>query len=154
MATIRKRSDRYHAQIRKTGYNALTKTFSSLTTAKRWVSATEADRERNLHVVIPDNIILGELLSRHDDEVSMKIKKEAQEETKKEIVIKIRYFYNKNNFLRIHEGASVNEALDAIGIPKDDEIGLISLNGTSVAKNFTKLAEGDQITIFPVMYGG
>ena len=54
MATIRKRSGKYHAQIRKTGYQTLTKTFSSLTTAKRWASATEADMERNLHIVIPD----------------------------------------------------------------------------------------------------
>ena len=70
MATIRKRSGRYHAQIRKMGYNALTKSFSSLTTAKRWASTTEADMERNLHVVIPDNTTVGELLDRYEEEVS------------------------------------------------------------------------------------
>ncbi len=70
MATIRKRSGKYHAQIRKTGYQTLTKTFSSLTTAKRWASATEADMERNLHVVIPDNTTVGELLDRYEEEVS------------------------------------------------------------------------------------
>ena len=70
MATIRKRSGKYHAQIRKTGYNALTKTFSSLTTAKRWASSTEADMERNLHVVLPDNTTIGELLDRYEEEVS------------------------------------------------------------------------------------
>mgnify|MGYP003997946175 FL=1 len=70
MATIRKRSGKYHAQIRKTGYQTLTKTFSSLTTAKRWASTTEADMERHLHVVIPDNTLLGELLDRYEDEVS------------------------------------------------------------------------------------
>ena len=70
MATIRKRSGKYHAQIRKTGYNALTKSFSSLTTAKRWASATEADMERNLHVLIPDNTTIGELLDRYEKEIS------------------------------------------------------------------------------------
>ncbi len=70
MATIRKRSGKYHAQIRKTGYQTLTKTFSSLTTAKRWASATEADMERSLHVVIPDNTTIGELLGRYEEEVS------------------------------------------------------------------------------------
>ena len=70
MATIRKRSGKYHAQIRKTGYNALTKSFSSLTTAKRWASATEADMERNLHVFIPDNTTIGELLDRYEKEIS------------------------------------------------------------------------------------
>jgi len=56
MATIREKSGKYHAQIRKTGYQPLTKILSNLTTAKRWASATEADMERNLHVVVPDNI--------------------------------------------------------------------------------------------------
>ncbi len=70
MATIRKRSGKYHAQIRKTGYQTLTKTFSSLTTAKRWASTTEADMERNLHVVIPDNTTVGELLDRYEKEIS------------------------------------------------------------------------------------
>ena len=70
MATIRKRSGKYYAQIRKTGYQTLTKTFFSLTTAKRWASTTEADKERNLHVVIPDNTTVGELLDRYEEEVS------------------------------------------------------------------------------------
>ena len=70
MATIRKRSGKYHAQIRKTGYQPLTKTFFSLTTAKRWASATEADMERSLHVVIPDNTTVGELLDRYEKEIS------------------------------------------------------------------------------------
>ena len=70
MATIRKRSGKYHAQIRKTGYQTLTNTFSSLTTAKRWASTTEADMERNLHVVIPDNTTVGELLDRYEKEIS------------------------------------------------------------------------------------
>jgi integrase len=70
MASIRKRSGKYHAQIRKTGYQTLTKTFSSLTTAKRWASTTEADMERNLHVVIPDNTLLRELLERYEEDVS------------------------------------------------------------------------------------
>ena len=70
MATIRKRSGKYHAQIRKTGYQTLTKTFSNLTTAKRWASTTEADIERNLHVAIPDNTLLRELLDRYEEDVS------------------------------------------------------------------------------------
>ena len=70
MATIRKRGDKYHAQIRKLGYPSITQSFSSLTTAKRWVSVTEADMERHLHVVIPDNTLLGELLDRYEKEVS------------------------------------------------------------------------------------
>ena len=70
MASIRNRGGRYHAQVRKSGYPPLTKTFSSLTTAKRWASVTEADMERHLHVVIPDKTLLKELLDRYEKEVS------------------------------------------------------------------------------------
>ena len=70
MASIRKRGGKYHAQVRKSGYPPLTKTFSSLTTAKRWASTTEADMERNLHIVLPDKTTVGELLERYEEDVS------------------------------------------------------------------------------------
>ena len=70
MAAIRKRSGKYHAQIRKTGYQTLTKTFTSLATAKRWASVTEADMERHLHIAIPDKTLLRELLDRYEEDVS------------------------------------------------------------------------------------
>ena len=70
MASIRKRGGKYHAQIRKSGYPPLTKTFSSLTTAKRWASTTEADMERNLHIVLPDKTTVGELLERYEEDIS------------------------------------------------------------------------------------
>jgi len=69
MASIRKRGGRYHAQVRKSGCPPLTKTFPSLTTAKRWASTTEADMERNLHIVLPDKTLLKELLERYEKEV-------------------------------------------------------------------------------------
>ena len=70
MASIRKRGGRYHAQIRKCGYPSATKTFTSLATAKRWATTTEADMERNLHVVLPDKTTVGELLNRYEEDVS------------------------------------------------------------------------------------
>jgi len=70
MATIRKRSGKYHAQIRKTGYPSVSRTFTTLATAKRWGSTTEADMERNLHIVLPDKTTVGELLERYEKEVS------------------------------------------------------------------------------------
>ena len=70
MATIRKFRGKFNVQIRRQGYPSISRTFSSLTTAKRWASATEADMERNLHVVIPDNTLLRELLDRYEEDVS------------------------------------------------------------------------------------
>ena len=70
MATIRKFRGKFNVQIRRQGYPSISRTFSSLTTAKRWASATEADMERNLYIVIPDKTTVGELLERYEKEVS------------------------------------------------------------------------------------
>ena len=69
MATIRKRNDRYHVQIRKNGYSPLTKTFTSLTVARKWAAGVEADMERRLHVTPPDNTTVGDLLEKYDKEI-------------------------------------------------------------------------------------
>ena len=55
MATIRKYRGKFNVQIRKKGYPFISKSFVSLTVAKKWAATTEADMERHLHVVIPDD---------------------------------------------------------------------------------------------------
>ena len=70
MASIRKFRGKFNVQIRKQGYPSISRTFSSLTTAKRWASTTEADMGRNLHVALPDNTTIGELLDRYEKEIS------------------------------------------------------------------------------------
>ena len=69
MAAIRRRGDRINVQIRKKGYPFISKSFVSLTVAKKWAATTEADMERRLHVVIPDDTTVGELLNRYYREV-------------------------------------------------------------------------------------
>ncbi len=69
MASIRKRGNRINVQIRKKGYPLVSKSFVSLTVAKKWAVVTEADMERCLHVVIPDDTTVGDLLNRYDREV-------------------------------------------------------------------------------------
>ena len=46
MANVRMRQGRYQAQVRRHGYPQATKTFTSITEAKKWVKATEIDMER------------------------------------------------------------------------------------------------------------
>ena len=70
MATIRKFRGKFNVQIRRQGYPSISRTFTSLATAKRWASTTEADMERNLHVVIPDKTLLRELLERYEEDLS------------------------------------------------------------------------------------
>ena len=69
MATIRSRGSKFHVQVRKIGYPTVTKTFSSISVAKQWAIITEADMERRLHVVIPDDTTVGELLDRYETEI-------------------------------------------------------------------------------------
>ena len=46
MATIRKGGSRYNVQIRKEDYPSITKTFTSISVARKWVAGVEADMER------------------------------------------------------------------------------------------------------------
>ena len=68
MASIRKFRGKFNVQIRHQGYPSISRTFANLTIAKRWASTTEADMERNLHVVIPDSTTIRELLDRYEEE--------------------------------------------------------------------------------------
>ena len=65
MATIRKRHGRYHVQIRKNDYLAITQTFTSITSAKKWIKAAESDMERRLFKPASD-ISVGEILARYE----------------------------------------------------------------------------------------
>ena len=69
MASIRKRDSRINVQIRKKGYPLVSKSFVSLTVAKKWAVVTEADMERGLHVIIPDDTTVGNLLDRYIKEI-------------------------------------------------------------------------------------
>ena len=70
MATIRKRGSRYNVQIRKEGYPSITKTFTSISVAKKWAKGVEADMERRIHVEVPDQTTVGELLQRYQRQIS------------------------------------------------------------------------------------
>jgi len=69
MATIRKYRGKFNIQIRKKGYPFISKSFVSLTVAKKWATTTEADMERHLYVAIPDHTTVGELLERYRKEI-------------------------------------------------------------------------------------
>ena len=70
MATIRKRGSRYNVQIRKEGYPSVTKTFTSISIARKWANSIEADMERHLYIEVPDQTTLGELLQRYQRQIS------------------------------------------------------------------------------------
>ena len=68
MGYIRFRDGRYQANIRRKGYEPITKTFTSREAAKSWTKTTEIQMERgefNPH----SSITVEELIKRHSQEV-------------------------------------------------------------------------------------
>ena len=73
MASIRKRGQKWHVQVRRRGMSQLTRTFSSLADAKAWSRSIETRIDRgDLPPSIRDlkTISLGQLLDRYEREVT------------------------------------------------------------------------------------
>ena len=60
MATIRKRGSRYNVQIRKEGYPSVTKTFRSISVARKWGNGIKSDMERHLSSIIKTLLVFVE----------------------------------------------------------------------------------------------
>ena len=71
MATIRKRGNRYHVQIRKTGYPSTTQSFLKLADARAWAKRTESEMERGsfIETTQAKATLLCEVLVRYQREV-------------------------------------------------------------------------------------
>ena len=74
MASIRRRNGRYHVQIRKNGYPAVTKTFIHLKTAKKWASGVETDMERLITLALETGMRRGEILNVKKSHIDLTIK--------------------------------------------------------------------------------
>ncbi len=62
MATIRKRGNKYQAQIRKDDDQPVPRTFSSVSVVRSWAKAIEADMERNMYIQPKGKTTVGKLL--------------------------------------------------------------------------------------------
>jgi len=83
MASIRKRGNKYHVQIRRIGFPTVTRTFLKLADAKEW--ATFPERQADRGELGPnrkelERIVLSDLVKRYRDEV-VATKKGAEIET-------------------------------------------------------------------------
>ena len=70
MATIRKRGNRYHVQIRRRG-QSITRIFDRLATAKSWIPKIEGDIKRQFYIENSglEKIFLLELLERYERQI-------------------------------------------------------------------------------------
>lgn len=71
MATIRKRGNRYEAQIRKKGQPAFNKTFAKKADAQTWAKTIESEIERGLFLDTSEaeKTTVGSLIDRYEREV-------------------------------------------------------------------------------------
>ena len=69
MATIRKRKQKYQVQVRKNGYQTISKTFSSLSVARSWAKVIEADIERQIYICPQEKVTVTSLIERYEREV-------------------------------------------------------------------------------------
>ena len=71
MATIRKRGNRFHVQIRKRGFPSITKTFSDRKTAETFIKGTKKKMERGVFLdsSLADATTVHELLERYRSEI-------------------------------------------------------------------------------------
>jgi len=71
MGSIRKRNNKFQAQVRREGVSPVSKTFSKKKDAIVWVRGLEARIDAGeTHVVAPKAITLGDLLKRYSEEIT------------------------------------------------------------------------------------
>lgn len=73
MATIRKRNDRWHVQVRRKGSPALTRSFLTKADAQTWARQIEAEADRRglpVGLKALDDLTVGCILKRYRDEIT------------------------------------------------------------------------------------
>jgi len=84
MATIRKRSNSYHAQIRKVGFPTITKSFPNKKSALTFTKETEANMERGLFqdASLAEKTTLNELIALYSKNILPKLRGRRAEEAR------------------------------------------------------------------------
>ena len=74
MATIRKRNDRYHVQVRRSGRRSINQTFNRLTAARAWLNQVGRDMETATCQKQTHHITIAALLTRYPKKSCLYIK--------------------------------------------------------------------------------
>jgi len=85
MATIRKRSGKWHVQVRKLG-QSITRSFTSKNDAERWARQTESEIEQDRFVPKRKSVNLSFLLDKWRDEVLINLKSHSVDKYKVELI--------------------------------------------------------------------
>ncbi|MEM5473831.1 hypothetical protein WNZ14_19025 [Hoeflea sp. AS60] len=82
MASLRKRNDKWQAQVRRVGYNPRSQSFHNRTDAQRWIRQTEIEFDRMALAYDPatlEKITVADLLARYKNEVTRQKRGHANE---------------------------------------------------------------------------
>lgn len=91
MASIRKRNDKWQAQVRRTGHNPRSKSFQNRADALRWIRQTELELDRLALAYDPsrlERITVADLLTRYRDEVTSQKRGVASEAKRIEVFLR------------------------------------------------------------------
>lgn len=94
MASIRKRNDKWQAQVRRVGISPRTKSFINKADAIRWVRQTETEMDRAGLAYDPsalERITVSDLLRRYRDEVTPNKRGRASEAKRIEVLLRERW---------------------------------------------------------------
>ena len=70
MPTIKRRNGKYQVAICRNGYPPVYKTFTSLSIARKWITVTEADMERQLFQAT-SNVTVNEIFNRYAQKIQL-----------------------------------------------------------------------------------
>lgn len=90
MASIRKRNDKWQAQVRRTGHTPRTKSFINRADAMRWIRQTELELDRSTLAYDPsslDRTTVGDLLRRYAKDVTPAKRGHAPEAKRLEVFL-------------------------------------------------------------------
>lgn len=91
MASLRKRNDKWQAQVRRVGHNPRAKTFQNRADAQRWIRQTELELDRLVLAYDPsrlERITVADLLIRYRDEVTAHKRGYASEAKRIEVFLR------------------------------------------------------------------
>lgn len=89
MATVRKRGKSYQAVVRKKGHSQITKTFSSLSAAKKWGKQAEVELEKGVYqdLKLAQRMTVKEAVDSYNSEY-LRLKKSYRKEQSRVAVVK------------------------------------------------------------------
>lgn len=94
MATYRKRSNKWHVQVRRTGHPSQSKSFISKTDAQKWVRQIEGEMDQAVFPIdtrVLEQLTVADLIARYRDTVTINKRGVASETKRLEVFLRYKW---------------------------------------------------------------